>query len=140
MAWAVEQPTVDGIAGKLSCYCGTCPHLVVSQCGCSKADEIKSEIKKMIGQGMSEEQIIQNFIAEHGQTVLAAPPRSGFNLTAWMLPFLAFLAGGFVLFTFLKRQQRPPDDPPPGSSHKSEKSEADEQYRQRLNDELEQRK
>jgi len=90
---------------------------------------------------MSEQQIIQAFIAEHGETVLAAPPRSGFSLTAWMLPFLAFLAGGFVLFTFLKRQQKPPEDPPPANSpHKSKKSETDEHYRQRLNDELEKRK
>jgi cytochrome c-type biogenesis protein CcmH len=131
--------TLDGVANKLSCYCGTCPHLAVSQCTCSKADEIKAEIKKKIAQGMTEQQIINSFVAEYGNTVLSAPPKSGFNLSVWMIPFLAFLVGGIVLFTFLKRQQNPPDDPPPSSST-PDQIDSDDDYRQRLNDELEQRK
>jgi cytochrome c-type biogenesis protein CcmH len=133
--------TLDGVASKLSCYCGTCPHLAVSQCTCSKADEIKAEIKQKIAQGMTEQQIINSFVAEHGQTVLSAPPKSGFNLSVWMIPFLAFVLGGIVLFAFLRNQQRPPDDQPPtGPSKMPDQSHADEEYRQRLNDELEQRK
>lgn len=133
--------TVEGVANKLSCYCGTCPHLAVSQCTCSKADEIKAEIKQKIDQGMTEQQIINSFVAEHGQTVLSAPPKSGFNLSVWMIPFLAFVVGGIVLFAFLRNQQRPPDDQPPtGPSKMPDQSDADEEYRQRLNDEMEQRK
>jgi cytochrome c-type biogenesis protein CcmH len=133
--------TLDGVANKLSCFCGTCPHLAVSQCTCSKADEIKTEIKQKIAQGMSEQQIINSFVAEYGQTVLSAPPKSGFNLSVWMIPFLAFVVGGIVLFAFLKNQQRPPaDQPPTGSSNMPDQSEPDEEYRQRLSDELEQRK
>lgn len=133
--------TLDGVANKLSCWCGTCPHLAVSQCTCSKADEIKVEIKQKIAQGMTEQQIINSFVAEYGQTVLSAPPKSGFNLSVWMIPFLAFVVGGIVLFAFLKNQQRPPNDQPPtGPSKMPDQSDADEEYRQRLNDELEQRK
>jgi cytochrome c-type biogenesis protein CcmH len=131
--------TLDGVANKLSCYCGTCPHLSVSVCTCSKADEIKAEIKQKIAQGMTEQQIVAAFVAEYGQTVLSTPPKSGFNLAAWMAPFLAFLVGGFVLFAFLKRQQNPADDPPP-SSPDGNKNNPDDEYRQRLNEELEQRK
>jgi cytochrome c-type biogenesis protein CcmH len=137
MAFAAKA-TMDGVASKLSCYCGTCPHLSVSVCTCSKADEIKAEIKQKIAQGMTEQQIVNAFVAEYGQTVLSTPPKSGFNLAAWTIPFLAFLLGGIVLFTFLKRQQNPPDDQPPGPSTKSDPS--DDAYRQRLNEELEQRK
>jgi cytochrome c-type biogenesis protein CcmH len=129
------------VANKLSCFCGTCPHLAVSQCTCSKADEIKAEIKQKIAQGMTEQQIINSFVAEYGQTVLSAPPKSGFNLSVWMIPFLAFVVGGIVLFAFLKNQQRPPEDQPPSAPPKtSDQSDPDEEYRQRLNDELEQRK
>ena len=131
--------TLDGVATKLSCFCGTCPHLSVNVCTCSKADEIKAEIKQKIAQGMTEQQIVNAFVAEYGQTVLSTPPKKGFNLAAWMAPFVAFLVGGFVLFAFLKRQQNPPDDPPP-SSPGGDQSNNDDEYRQRLNEELEQRK
>ena len=90
---------------------------------------------------MTEQQIINSFVAEHGQTVLSAPPKSGFNLSVWMIPFLAFVVGGLVLFAFLKNQQRPPDDQPPaGPSKMPDQSDADEEYRQRLKDEMEQMK
>jgi cytochrome c-type biogenesis protein CcmH len=133
--------TLDGVANKLSCFCGTCPHLAVSQCTCSKADEIRAEIKQKIAQGMTEQQIINSFVAEYGQTVLSAPPKSGFNLSVWMIPFLAFVVGGIVLFAFLKNQQRPPEDQPPtGPSKMPDQGDADEEYRKRLKDELEQSK
>ena len=80
-ALAASQPTVDAVASKLSCYCGTCPHLVVSKCGCSVADQIKGEIQKKIDAGMTESQIVDSFVAEYGQTVLSTPPKAGFNLT-----------------------------------------------------------
>lgn len=133
--------TLDGVATKLSCFCGTCPHLSVNVCTCSKADEIKAEIKQKIAQGMTEQQIVNAFVAEYGQTVLSTPPKSGFNLSVWMIPFLAFLVGGIVLFTFLKNQQRPQQNrPPTGPSKMPDQKDADEDYRQRLSEELEQRK
>ena len=133
--------TLDGVATKLSCFCGTCPHLSVNVCTCSKADEIKAEIKQKIAQGMTEQQIVNAFVAEYGQTVLSTPPKSGFNLSVWMIPFIAFIVGGIVLFTFLKNQQRPPGNQPPTDPTKMpDQKNIDEDYRQRLNDELEQRK
>jgi cytochrome c-type biogenesis protein CcmH len=137
IASAADKPRVEDIAGKLACYCGTCPHLVVSACGCSTADQIKVDIQKKIDQGQSEDQIIHSFVAQYGQTVLAAPTKSGFNLTAWAIPFVAFVIGGSVLFAFLKKQR---------NSHQREIPEprvpdvTDEYYRDRVNQELEERK
>lgn len=135
-----EKPKMKDVAGKLSCYCGTCPHLVVTDCGCSTAEQIKQDIQKMIDQGMTEEQIIQSYVAQYGQTVLSAPPKSGFNLTAWVLPFLAFAVGGALLFTFLKRQQKEKQEEaiPDSSNEKADPKEA--RYRELLEKELEQRR
>ena len=96
---------MEDVAGRLSCFCGTCPHLVVTACGCSTADKIKADIQQKIDAGMSEDQIVASYVAQYGQTVLSAPPKSGFNLTAWILPFLAFAVGGVFLLSFLKRQR-----------------------------------
>lgn len=135
---ADDKPKMEDVAGKLACYCGTCPHLVATKCGCSTADKIKADVQKKIDAGMTEQQILDEYVAEFGQTVLAAPTKSGFNLTAWMLPFVAFAFGGVVLFKFLKKQQQPassgPPTPPP-----AEKTEEDQAYREQLRKEMEKR-
>jgi cytochrome c-type biogenesis protein CcmH len=132
------KPTVDGVASKLSCFCGTCPHLVVTQCGCSTADQIKAEVQKKIDAGMTESQIVDSFVAQYGQTILTTPPKSGFNLTAWGLPFLGFLVGGTLLFAFLKKQQPLPR--PKGPSSAPPEQPTDQDYRERIRKELESRR
>ncbi|MCI0413567.1 cytochrome c-type biogenesis protein CcmH [bacterium] len=129
---------MENVASKLSCYCGTCPHLVVSACGCSVADQIKIDIQKMIDSGQSEDQILQSYIAKYGQTVLAAPPKSGFNLTAWAIPFFAFFLGGALLFTYLKKQRTLPSSAAENASNYVEDD--DSHYRDLLKKELEERK
>ncbi len=89
---------------------------------------------------MSEPQIIQAFVAEYGQTVLSAPPKKGFNLTAWAIPFLGFVLGGTVLFSFLKRQQKAPDSPPASKEFKASTKNEDDHYRELLRKEMENRK
>lgn len=132
-----DAPKMEDVAGKLACYCGTCPHLVVSKCGCSTADQIKADVLKMIKGGMTEQQILDSYVAQYGQTVLAAPTRSGFNLTAWLVPFLAFAFGGLMLFRFLKRQQSPA---PVGPSTPAETPQDDDFYRELMRKELEMRR
>jgi cytochrome c-type biogenesis protein CcmH len=133
VAMAAPKPTMDQVASKLSCYCGTCPHLVVTECGCGTAAQIKADVQKMIDSGMTQDQIIKAYIAKYGDTVLAAPPKNGFNLTAWILPFFAF-AGGFVMLAFfLKRQKEEPVQDTPVDPAK-------DSYRKKFEDELEQMK
>jgi cytochrome c-type biogenesis protein CcmH len=136
---AAEKPRMEDVAGKLACYCGTCPHLVVTACGCSTADQIKADIQQMIDQGQTEDQILQGYVAKYGQTVLAAPTKSGFNLTAWAVPFIAFFLGAAILFAYLKKQRSAtairsePEDSKPFDDRES-------YYRDLLNKELEHRK
>ncbi len=136
--WAGGKPKMEDVAGQLACYCGNCPHLVVTKCGCSTADQIQADIQKMIDSGQSEDQILQSYIAKHGQTVLAAPSKSGFNLTAWAIPFFAFFVGGALLFTYLKKQR----NLPPITTENAPKPvvDNDSHYRDLLNKELEERK
>jgi cytochrome c-type biogenesis protein CcmH len=143
-ASAAEKPSVEAIAGKLSCFCGTCPHLVVSQCGCTTANQIMGEIKNKIDAGMTETQIINSFVDEYGPSVLSAPPRKGFNLTAYGIPLIGFLIGGTVLFVFLKHQQKPGDKVDDKSTTRTPSSSAtnpeDQYYDEQLEDELNQRR
>ena len=56
---------------------------------------------------------------EFGEDVLATPAKSGFDLSAWLVPGLLILAaiGGISLLAWLWSRRRPaaagPDPPPP---------------------------
>jgi len=138
---AGDRPSVEQVTNKLSCYCGGCPHLPVNACGCPEADKIKKDVGKKLASGMTEQQIIDGYVAQYGQTVLSMPPKSGFNLTAWLIPFLGFALGGTVLIVFLKRQKTDgsgDDDQPKPPSPDLDPS--DEYYREQLRKEMEKQK
>jgi len=50
-------------------------------------------LKKMdqrVAANDSDDLILQSFVQEYGEQVLAEPPASGFNMLAWMIPGIAF--------------------------------------------------
>lgn len=63
---------------------------------------MKEFIRTSIDQGMSKQQIIDALVADFGEDVLATPPKSGFGLTAWLVPIGVALAG-LVLVPVLTR-------------------------------------
>ena len=92
-------------------------------------------IKQKLAQGQSEAQIIQFFIVQYGEQVLALPPKKGFNLTAWILPFVMILIGGGIIYIAIKKwvwQGRHFQ-----TSAIAEEEQADEEYQRRLEKELE---
>jgi len=64
---------------------------------------MKTEIEKFVDGGMSDEQVLAAFAEKYGQTVLAAPTTTGFNLTAWVMPFVALAIGAIVAVHFIRR-------------------------------------
>ncbi len=62
-----------------------------------------ADLTKQIDQGKTDDEIMAYFIEKYGQTVLAAPPVSGFNLAAWLMPFVALAIGAVVAIYFLRR-------------------------------------
>ena len=44
--------------------------------------------------GKSKPEVLQAMVAQYGERILAAPTKEGFNLTAWIIPFVMLVAGG----------------------------------------------
>lgn len=53
--------------------------------------------------GASEEQILDHFVAKHGERILAAPKARGFNLLAYVMPVFGLMLGGTLIFVLLRR-------------------------------------
>ena len=91
-------PSVTELEEALTCQCSC--GLTVHSCNhlqCSFAVPAKQTITEQVGQGKGKEEIIASFVAKYGEKVLSAPTTSGFNLAAWITPFLALLGGGILI-------------------------------------------
>jgi cytochrome c-type biogenesis protein CcmH len=102
-AHADNADQVDSIAGNLMCQCGC--GLTVLACGdtmeCTPGDQMKAMIRKQLADGKTEGEVINHFKELYGEVVLAAPTKSGFNLTAWVTPFAAIAFAGAALGGFI---------------------------------------
>jgi cytochrome c-type biogenesis protein CcmH len=99
----------------LTCQCGcgltvaTCNHLE-----CSFAIPVRKDIAESLARGETGQQILDRYKTEYGEKVLSSPVPEGFNLLAWIGPYLGIGVAGFIMFAFLRRRAGgdPPSDPP----------------------------
>ncbi len=127
--------TVSDIASQLICQCGCT--LVLNNCTheeCHSRENMTALIEQQLAQGQSEEQSIQLFVTQYGEQVLAAPPKRGFNLTAWILPFAAILAGGGFIYFLIRKWVRRGGYSPVNVAAETE--EMDAEYQHQLEEEL----
>ncbi len=100
-AAAAAPVTVKDIAGELLCQCN-CTKLV-KDCDCGTADTMRQEIQAQIDKGLSKKKIMAYFVDKYGKPVLAAPTTKGFDITAWVTPFVAIAAAGALMYLILRR-------------------------------------
>ncbi len=84
----------DRLSHRLMCTCG-CAQLL-GECdhyGCPDRGQEAQELNAGIAAGSADQEIFDSFVARYGATVLAAPTTHGFDLVAWIAPFLVLAAG-----------------------------------------------
>ncbi|MBI4481979.1 MAG: cytochrome c-type biogenesis protein CcmH [Acidobacteria bacterium] len=99
LSWGV--PTIQEVTENLICDCGTCPHMPVSLCQCGHADGVRAEVQALLAQGKTKDEILKSFVGRYGERILSMPGKKGFQLTAWVLPFLALAAGGWAAWSWV---------------------------------------
>jgi cytochrome c-type biogenesis protein CcmH/NrfF len=82
---------------QLMCMCG-CNQILLecNHVGCTYSDRMRNELVAGIERGDSDSLVLQSFVQKYGNTVLAAPTSSGFNIVAWITPFAVFVAAIIV--------------------------------------------
>jgi cytochrome c-type biogenesis protein CcmH len=90
-----RHPTLGELEGQL--MCPICEGETLAQSDTPAAQRIKSYIQRRIDQGATRSQIKRELVEQWGTRILAAPPRHGFDLLAWLLPLVGVLGGGAVL-------------------------------------------
>lgn len=71
------------------------------------ATEMRDQVKVMVSQGMSREAILDFFVKQYGERVLATPRPEGFNRLVYILPWVALLAGAGIVMALLRKFRTP---------------------------------
>lgn len=98
-----EDEKVARITGNLVCQCGTCASLLVRNCACGTAAAVTQEVRKLVTKGTSEEEIFALYEEKYGPQVLGAPKPEGFNILAWIIPFVVAGFGTVIVVAAAKR-------------------------------------
>jgi cytochrome c-type biogenesis protein CcmH len=93
----------NGLGHQLMCICG-CNQILLecNHVGCPDSDGMRNELMSAVTRGDSDSLVEQAFVQKYGPTVLAAPTTSGFDRTAWVMPFLVLILG-FSLVVYIVR-------------------------------------
>lgn len=100
-------PSFQEIEESLTCQCGC--GLTVHACNhlqCPSAIPLRQEIREQMARGLDKSEILAHFQQKYGEKILSAPTTSGFNLAAWVTPFVLLLFGTAFVFVTLRRWQR----------------------------------
>ena len=134
---------VNAIAKDL--FCPVCENTPLDVCPTDACKEWREEIRGMLADGKSEDEIKQHFVDYYGARVLSEPPRVGFNWLVYVVPPIVIVAGVFVLFRALRAWNQPSetDIAPEGGADMDEEDDAytsDDEYIARMEEELKNRK
>jgi len=114
-ASAAPRASLSELEGEVMCpVCGTLLELSESP----QAQRERVFISRQIAAGKTGEQIKDALVVEYGREVLALPSGSGFSLSAYLVPIVAFLVAAVALALGVLRWRRaggPPDRGSPAS-------------------------
>jgi cytochrome c-type biogenesis protein CcmH len=103
------------ISGELRCL--VCQNETIAASNAELAVDLRNQIRDMLRQGQSQQQIIDYMTARYGDFVLYRPPMRVDTVLLWFGPTLLMIGGLATLFIVLRRRSRlgsehfDPDEP-----------------------------
>jgi len=132
-----QAPTddeVNAIAKQL--YCPVCENIPLDVCPTQACAQWRELIREKLVAGWSEDEIKTYFVAQYGDRVLAQPPASGLNWLVYIIPFLAIIAGIYILYRALRAWSQPGQE---AAEDIPQVESIDDDYVARIEEELRQR-
>ena len=102
----VDEDTVQKIAAKLRCV--VCQSLSVADSPSETAHQMRGVIREHLAAGETPEQVTAYFVDKYGVWILLEPPRQGFSLLVWVVPYVGLLGGLVLVGLVLRRWSRRP--------------------------------
>jgi cytochrome c-type biogenesis protein CcmH len=99
----------------LQLRCPVCQGLSVGDSPSELANEMRTLVREQLQQGKTTAEVLDYFAQRYGEWILLAPPKRGFNLVIWVLPFVLLPIGALVIYLGARRwvRNRLPEALPP---------------------------
>ena len=115
----------------LQLRCPVCQNLSVGDSPSELANEMRGLIREQLQQGKTRAEVLEYFVDRYGEWILLAPPKRGFNLVVWVLPFVLIPVGALAVYLGARRWVQS------GAIAASSAARPDPRYAERLKRELE---
>lgn len=86
--------------------CPVCQGLSVGDSPSELANEMRTLVREQLQQGKTSAEVLDYFAQRYGEWILLAPPKHGFNLVIWVLPFVLLPIGAAVVYLGARRWVR----------------------------------
>lgn len=129
----LQSEAVRRVGSKLACLCGTCNNTIADcpMLECHFSKPARTRIASMEAAGKSDSEITAQFVKEYGNQILAVPPVEGFNLLAWVMPWVGIAIGLVMVWLFVRRFRKPAPATEPSAD-----AEALSRYQERIEKDL----
>jgi cytochrome c-type biogenesis protein CcmH/NrfF len=132
-AGSEERPTLAELERET--VCPTC-NTTLEMSRSPIAERMRAFIRARIDAGDTKSEIKNALVAEFGEEVLAAPPKEGFNLLAWLVPLGGGALAAIVLAVLARRWVRGRAREEEGGPSANGRAPLDPALERRLDDEL----
>jgi cytochrome c-type biogenesis protein CcmH len=85
-----------------------CQSLSVADSPSETANQMRGIIRERLAAGDSPEQVRAYFVEKYGDWILLSPPKSGFTLLVWVVPFVGLGIGLVLVVVMVRRWSRTP--------------------------------
>jgi cytochrome c-type biogenesis protein CcmH len=110
---ATPQTSVNDVEAEVMCpICGTLLELAESP----QAQRERVLVKRLIAEGKTKGEVKDALVAQYGPAVLALPKGSGFDLSAYVVPVIAFVLAALALALGVLRWRRAAKPPEGGDA------------------------
>lgn len=98
-----DQANYDDVVGMF--WSPVTPYHTLSYCPSQEAGQMRDQIKQMISEGKTKQEIVNYYVGLYGMRILQIPPKKGFFLSAWVMPFIGLIIGIGMIFLFVRKRK-----------------------------------
>ena len=90
--------------------CVQCQNQTIKDSNVQIASDLRREIRRLIGEGKSDQEVFDFLVQRYGEFVLYRPPFSGFSLLLWLAPGIFVLLGAVIVIRVVRKRAGMPID------------------------------
>lgn len=100
------DPEMEKVVNKISAElrCLVCQNQTIADSHAGLAVDLKNQVRDMVKQGQSQDEIVEYMVTRYGDFVLYRPPVKPTTMLLWAGPFLLLLVGLTVLIINLRKR------------------------------------